>query len=53
LWQGCGRKPDFTDKTDIIDEFPFNEINNLRFINTGLVYPAYRLIRHNYLKDNI
>ena len=38
-------------KTDIIDKFPLSEINKLRVINTGLVYPAYRLIRHNYMKD--
>ena len=29
-----------------MDEFPLNEINNLRVINTGLVYPAYRLARY-------
>jgi hypothetical protein len=47
LWQGCGKNPDFVAKTDIIDKFPLSEINNLRVINTGRVYPAYRPARHS------
>jgi hypothetical protein len=46
LWQGCGRNPDFTAKTDITDNFPLNRISKLRVCNTPGLHPAYRLIRH-------
>jgi hypothetical protein len=42
----CGKNPDFTARTDIIDEFLLSGINNLSVINTGPVYPAYRLTRY-------
>jgi transcriptional regulator with XRE-family HTH domain len=46
LWQGCGKNPDFTAKTDITDKFHFNRISNLRVCNGPRLHPAYRLIRH-------
>ena len=46
LWQGCGKNPDFTAKTDITDKFDFNRISKLRVYNGSRLHPAYRLIRH-------
>jgi hypothetical protein len=51
LWQGCGTNPDLAVKIDMIDESRFSVINKLRVINRRLVYPAYRLIRHNLMKQ--
>src|SRR5580693_758343 len=42
LWQGCGNNPDFTVKTDIIDNSQLNEISNSRVCNASRLHPAYR-----------
>jgi len=49
LWQGCGKNPDITTRTDTIDEFALSYINKLRTLSTGQDYPAYRLIRQIFL----
>jgi hypothetical protein len=51
LWQGCGKKPDFTDKADIIDNFLLNGISNLCVSNVAGLHPAYKLIRHLFQHD--
>ena len=45
LWQGCGKNPDFTAKTDAIDNSQLSRISNLRVCNAPRLHPAYRLIR--------
>jgi hypothetical protein len=51
LWQDCGKNPDFAAKTDIIDKSRLSRISNLRVFNALRLHPAYKLIRHNYMKD--
>lgn len=47
LWQGCGKNPDVTAKTDITDILWLSKISNLRVCNAPRLHPAYRLIRQN------
>jgi len=35
LWQGCGKNPDFAAEADIINNFLFSGISNLRVCNAG------------------
>jgi hypothetical protein len=50
LCHNCDTKPVFTGKADFIDRTTLLILRNLLKTRSGSKIPAYRLIRHNYMK---